>query len=184
MAAPPASEIIAVELLPPDPRWLERANRERENLERVLGEHLVCVHHIGSTSIPNIKAKPIVDLLPVVRNTQSLDAIKAAIVSLGYDWMGEFGLVGRRYCRFNNPQTGKREVQLHIYAVGNAEIQRHLAFRDYLRAHPVIAKEYEAEKIRAAARQPHNTLAYNDEKNGWIKRVEREALAWVETQNK
>jgi GrpB-like predicted nucleotidyltransferase (UPF0157 family) len=179
MAAPQTSEIVAVELVSPDPRWLERAAQESANLQRVLGEHLVRVHHIGSTSIPNILAKPIVDILPVVRNARSLDAIEPAISSLGYDWMGEFGLAGRRYCRFNNPQTGKREVQLHIYAEGNPEIPRHLAFRNYLRAHPDIAKEYEAEKLRAAKLQPHNTLLYNDEKNGWIKRVEQEALAWT-----
>jgi GrpB-like predicted nucleotidyltransferase (UPF0157 family) len=181
MAAPPASEVLAVELVPHDPRWFERAAQERANLERVAGEHLVHVHHIGSTSIAGIMAKPIVDMLPVVKSAQSLDTIETAIVSLGYDWMGEFGLTGRRYCRFNNPQTGKREVQLHIYAQGNTEIARHIAFRDYLRAHPSIAKEYEAEKFRAAALQPHDTLAYNNEKNDWIKRVEKDALAWMKS---
>jgi GrpB-like predicted nucleotidyltransferase (UPF0157 family) len=72
--------------------------------------------------------------------------------------------------------TGKRAFQLHCYAQGSPEIDRHLAFADYLRAHPTIAKDYEAEKIRAAALHPGNVLDYNDAKNDWIKRTERDAL--------
>jgi GrpB-like predicted nucleotidyltransferase (UPF0157 family) len=88
-------------------------------------------------------------------------------------------LPGRRYCRKNDPDTGKRQFQLHCYAVGWPEIARHLAFRDYLRAHPEKAKAYEAEKIRAAALHPDNTLDYNAEKNDWIKATEIAALAWA-----
>ena len=103
-------------------------------------------------------------------------ALKAA---LGYECLGEFGLPGRRYCRKNDPATGKRQFQLHCYAKGSPEIARHLAFRDYLRAHPAKAEEYEAEKIRAAALHPDNTLDYNAEKNDWIKATEIVALEWV-----
>ena len=103
-------------------------------------------------------------------------ALKAA---LGYESLGEFGLPGRRYCRENDPATGKRQFQLHCYAKGSPEIARHLAFRDYLRAHPAKAEEYEAEKIRAAALHPDNTLDYNAEKNDWIKATEIVALKWA-----
>jgi GrpB-like predicted nucleotidyltransferase (UPF0157 family) len=102
-------------------------------------------------------------------------ALKAA---LGYESLGEFGLPGRRYCRKNDPATGKRQFQLHCYAKGSPEIAWHLAIRDYLRSHPAKAKEYEAEKIRAAALHPDNTLDYNAEKNDWIKATEIAALKW------
>jgi GrpB-like predicted nucleotidyltransferase (UPF0157 family) len=177
----PLADPIPVELVPQRREWRERAQSETARLKTALGDLLVTVHHIGSTSIPDILAKPIVDLMPIMRDEASLDLIEAPVQTLGFDCFGEFGLPGRRYCRFDNPATGKREVQLHFYALGCQEIARHLAFRDYLRAYPTIAKGYEAEKIRAAALQPFDTQAYNAEKNDWISRVEREALAWAAT---
>jgi GrpB-like predicted nucleotidyltransferase (UPF0157 family) len=100
------------------------------------------------------------------------------VEALGYECLGEFGLAGRRYCRRNDPVTGKRAYQLHCYAEGWSDIDRHIAFAGYLRLHPLIAKEYEAEKVRAAALHPDNTFDYNDAKNDWIKRVEQDALRW------
>lgn len=175
-------EIIPVELVPPSSDWPKIAAAETARLKTVLGDALVTVHHIGSTSIPGIMAKPIVDMIPIVTDLASLDAKENEIRALGYRWMGEFGLPGRRYCPLNDPITGKRKVQLHCYAEGAEGVARHLAFRDYLRAHPATAKDYEAEKIRAAKIQPGNVLLYNDEKNDWIKRVEKDALAWYAKQ--
>jgi GrpB-like predicted nucleotidyltransferase (UPF0157 family) len=172
------ADTIPVELHPHSPRWAELARAETARLHGALGGVLVTVHHIGSTSIPGIMAKPIVDLIPVVMDLDSLDHARPLVAALGYDCLGEFGPPGRRYCRRDDPVTGKRAFQLHCYAQGSPEIGRHLAFADYLRAHPAIAKEYEAEKMRAAALHPGNTLDYNDAKNDWIKRIEREALRW------
>jgi GrpB-like predicted nucleotidyltransferase (UPF0157 family) len=154
------------------------AASETLRLKDALGDILLTVHHIGSTSIPGIMAKPIVDFIPVVTNHAALDSLTPNLETLGYDCLGEFGLPGRRYCRLNDPVTGKRKFQLHCYEIGYPEIDRHLAFRDYLRAHPQKAQEYEAEKFRAAKLHPDNTLDYNAEKNDWIKATEREALAW------
>lgn len=171
-------ESIAVELRPHSPLWAQMAAAESARLKAALGDLLITVHHIGSTSIPGILAKPIVDMMPLVRDLERLDASEDAIRALGYKWYGEFGLPGRRYCTLADPATGKRKFQLHCYRDGDPAIARHIAFRDYLRAHPFVAKEYEMEKIRAVAAQPNDTLAYNAEKNDWIKRVEQDALAW------
>ena len=103
----------------------------------------------------------------------------SGIRKLGYEWLGEFGIPGRRYCRKNDPVTGKRTFQLHCFARGAAEIARLLAFRDYLRAHPEKARAYEAEKRRAAALYPNNVLDYNAAKDNWIKQTEQEALIWA-----
>lgn len=171
-------EIIPVELVPHSPQWAEMARDETARLRDALGSVLVTVHHIGSTSIPGIMAKPIIDLIPVAVGLDALDAAQPKLEALGYRWFGEFGLPGRRYCWRKDPMTGKRAVQLHCYAKGWPEIDRHLAFADYLRAHPAIAKDYEAEKVRAAALHPDNTLDYNAAKDGWIKRTEADALIW------
>ena len=171
-------EIIGVELVPHSLRWAEMASAESVRLHETLGAALLTVHHVGSTAIPGILAKPIVDLIPIFADEAALDAGEGPIRALGYDWLGEFGIPGRRYCRLNNPVTGKRKFQLHCFPEGAPEIARHLAFRDYLLAYPEKAKEYEAVKVRAAALHPDNVLAYNDAKNDWIKETEREALAW------
>ena len=191
-------DTIPVELHPHSVHWAEMARAEIARLHEVLGGVLVTVHHIGSTSIPGIMAKPIVDLIPVVSDLDSLDRNMPLVEAIGYRCFGELGLPGRRYCRRNDPVTGKRAFQLHCYAEGSPEIDRHLAFANYLCSHPAIGKEidrhlafanylcshpaigkeYEAEKIRAAALHPDNTLDYNAAKNDWIKRIEREALRW------
>jgi GrpB-like predicted nucleotidyltransferase (UPF0157 family) len=172
-------ERMSVELVPHSPGWAKRAEEESARLREAVGGTLVVVHHIGSTSIPDILAKPVIDLMPLVEDLAALDAREDAVRALGYDWYGEFGLAGRRYCKKDDPATKKRQFNVHFYQVDNPGVSRHLVFRDYLRAHPKIAKEYEAEKVRAAALQPNDVLRYNDEKNDWIKRVEADAIAWA-----
>lgn len=171
-----SAERHAVELVDPQPDWAEKARAESERLRSAMGDTLVVVHHIGSTSIPGIRAKPVIDLLPLVASLDALDAREAAVTALGYEWCGEFGLPGRRFLRMN--RDGKRAFNVHCYEQSDSEATRHLAFRDYLRAHPEIAKAYEAEKIRAAAICPDDVNAYNDQKNAWIKETERKALEW------
>ncbi len=174
-----SSDRLAVELVPHSSHWAAMAADEAVRLQDATGETFVVIHHIGSTAIPGIKAKPIIDLIPVATGLQALDAARGAIEALGYEWMGEFGLPGRRYCRMNDPVTGKRRFQLHCYAQNSPEIARHLAFRNYLRTHPLIAQDYEAQKIRAAALHPDDVLLYNGAKNDWIKATERDALKWA-----
>ncbi|CAN4277226.1 GrpB family protein [Pseudoxanthomonas sp. LjRoot125] len=165
-----------VELLPHDPAWAERAQAEETRLREVLGDILVVVHHIGSTSIPGMPAKPVIDLIPVVRGLSALEAHRAGVEALGYEWCGEFGLPGRRYCRKDDPLTGGRLVQLHAYAEGDREILRHLAFRDFLRRDAALAAEYATEKMRCQRLHPDDSRAYSACKADWIRDVEARAL--------
>jgi GrpB-like predicted nucleotidyltransferase (UPF0157 family) len=172
-----AQDRIEVELVPHNPAWADMAQAQAARLKGVLGDNLVAVHHIGSTAIPGIAAKPIVDLLPVVADLAALDAARPAVEALGYAWRGEFGLPGRRYCVLSDG-AGTRLVQAHCYQADSPEIERHLAYRDYMRAHPDQAARYEAEKRRAAALHPNDSLAYNGAKSDWIKAAEKRAAAW------
>ena len=171
---------IPVELSPYRPEWPQMAARYVEDL-RTLEPIVVTVHHIGSTSVPGLAAKPIIDLMPVVTDLGDLDREHARIESLGYGWHGEFGIRGRRYCTLSN-ENGLRLAQLHFFQEESPQIERHLAFRDYLRAHPETAAAYEKEKRRARDLHPNDSHAYTNQKAMWIQNVEAKALQWRASQ--
>jgi GrpB-like predicted nucleotidyltransferase (UPF0157 family) len=153
---------ICVELWPHDPAWALLAEAERAALFDAIGDVLLVVHHIGSTAVPGIHAKPVVDLMPVVRDLEALDARRDAIERLGYRWWGELGLQGRRYCSKDDPATGKRLAQLHAYAEGADDIARHIAFKDFLLRHPTVAADYDREKLRCQRLHPDDSHAYSE----------------------
>jgi GrpB-like predicted nucleotidyltransferase (UPF0157 family) len=144
---------------------------------RVLNSCLVAVHHIGSTSVPALAAKPIIDLMPLVTDLADLDRERRRVEALGYDWYGELGIPGRRYCTLTD-EAGIRIVHLHFFNADSPHAERHIAFRDYLRAHPDAASAYEKEKRRARDLHPNDSHAYTDEKAAWIRATEAKALVW------
>src|SRR5262245_31660343 len=151
-----------IELCPYDANWPGKAAEEFDRLRSVLGENLIRDEHIGSTSIPGLAAKPIIDLLPIVRNLALVDELRAGLESLGYEWRGEFGIPGRRLCLRDCPSTGERLANVHVFEIDSPQIARHLALRDYLRAHPSERIEYEAVKRRAVEVCGTNVHQYND----------------------
>ena len=166
-----------VYLLPHDPRWSAEFARESAAVTEAMGDAFAAIHHIGSTAIPGISAKPVIDMLAVVRNVESLDARIPQVEALGYEAMGEFGIPGRRYFR-KDDALGNRTHQIHAFAAGSPQIARHIAFRDFLRAHPGYADEYDALKQRLAAQFPSDISAYTDGKDEFIARVDALAAEW------
>ena len=166
-----------VEVVPHDPRWRDAFEAEARHVAAALGDNVVAVHHVGSTAIPDIYAKPVIDLLVEVRDIDAVDGRGSAMGSLGYEVMGEYGIPGRRYFRKDN-REGIRTHHVHAFEAGSAEALRHLAFRDYLLAHPGEAQEYGELKRGLAEEHPQDMDAYMDGKDGFIKEVDRRAARW------
>ncbi|MBE9065423.1 GrpB family protein [Leptolyngbya cf. ectocarpi LEGE 11479] len=166
-----------VEVVPHDPSWRKIFDIELKQITDTLGENVVAIHHIGSTAIPSIYAKPIIDLLVEVNNIVQLDQQNSLMESLGYEVMGEFGIPGRRYFRKNN-QAGDRTHHVHTFEVGSDQVERHLAFRDYMIAHPDDAQRYSELKRKLAREYPTDIDGYMDGKDGFIREMDKNAAQW------
>ncbi len=140
---------IRVEIVPYSTTWPESAQREIDHLHIVLGSALSTIHHIGSTAIPSLAAKPVIDLMPVLDDMGVLDDSLPSLEQIGYRSWGELGIPGRRYLT-KDAETGTRLFQLHCFQLGSLQTERHLAFRDYLRSHPALIAAYQNEKQRCA----------------------------------
>ena len=147
----------------------------------IFGQEIVAIHHIGSTAIPTVKAKPIVDMLVEVRDIEKIDDFNATMSGLGYLPRGEYGIAGRRY--FIKGDEIYRTHHIHVYQTGHPDIARHLDFRDYLIAHPEEAQAYSRLKEELAGRYPMDVASYVAGKDGLIKELDRRAKAWREHQS-
>lgn len=151
---------VKVRVVPHDPRWPARYEEEADRIRAILGDQLTAIHHIGSTAVPGLWAKPILDILPVVHRIGQVDALFPRFEAMGYECMGEFGIPGRRYFRKGGEE---RTHHVHIFDEQHEEdIVRHLAVRDYLRTHPADANAYGQLKRELAVRYPLDWEAYCD----------------------
>ena len=162
-----------VRLSDPDPGWPDAFEAEAARLAPRLGPR-VALHHVGSTAVPGLAAKPIIDILAVAPSLSDLDAAAPRMAALGYEAMGALGIDGRRY--FRRIVGGLRTHHLHGFEEGSPHVARHLAFRDHLRAHPAEAAAYAALKRDLAARHAGDWPGYCDGKAAFVDAVEARAL--------
>ncbi|WP_044477049.1 GrpB family protein [Oceanobacillus massiliensis] len=164
-----------VEVCAHNEEWSLMFSEEAEKLKLIFGDEIVDIHHIGSTSVPGLKAKPIVDMMPVVRNIACVDTYNQEMQMNGYEPKGENGISGRRYFQKGG---NNRSHHIHIYQNGSKEIKRHLAFRDYLQTHPDVKKSYGDLKEKLAQQFPYDIESYIDGKERLVKEIEEKALNW------
>jgi GrpB-like predicted nucleotidyltransferase (UPF0157 family) len=165
-----------VYVAPPNASWGARFHHEAGLISAAFIEHDIEIHHVGSTAIKGIYAKPVIDILLLVDDLSIADSKVSAMQGLGYQALGEYGIVGRRYFR-KNAANGTRTHHVHLFRHGSNEAMRHLAFRDYMNAHPDVAQEYSSLKLQLADAFPDDAEAYMDGKDSFIKRHEALALA-------
>lgn len=165
----------AVEIVDYDPLWSVRFDHMRGRLAKALGAVAVRIDHVGSTAVPGLPAKPVVDIQVSVVDVEDDDAYTAPIESHGFElrWIEP----GHRY--FRPPPGTPRLHQIHVCSSGSRWERIHLLFRDYLRANPQVAAEYAALKKRLAAKHGEHRIEYNDDKAGFIDAVVAAAEDWA-----
>lgn len=169
-----------IEVVDYRPEWEKMFKEEEKEIRNILGKNCIAVYHIGSTSVRELPAKPIIDIMPVVKDISLVDAHNPEFQALGYDCRGEFGIPGRR---FYAKGGDKRTHHIHIFEKSSqADIKRHLAVRDYLRSHPDTAREYGNLKKQLASLYPHDNDRYCDGKEAYMKELEQKALKWQKDQ--
>jgi GrpB-like predicted nucleotidyltransferase (UPF0157 family) len=168
-----------VEIVAYDPAWPGRFAELGRELRAGLGDVALRIDHIGSTSVPGLAAKPVIDVQVSVAAFEPLAAFSQPLERLGYVYRADNPERTKRY--FREP-PGRRRTHLHVRRAGSFSEQWALLFRDYLRAHPDVAAEYEAVKRRLAIRFREDRRAYTDAKGPFMWEVIRRADEWAQAQ--
>ena len=158
--------------------WPERFKEDASALSGALGQRAMRIYHIGSTSVPGLAAKDVIDLQVSVADFEPFETLRSAIESLGYEWMPDNDDHRKRFFHRDSPQ-GMRLANLHVRQLGEYSEQAALLFRDYLRARPEARHRYEETK-RALATRPWPTVDhYADAKGDCVWSLLREADRWA-----
>jgi GrpB-like predicted nucleotidyltransferase (UPF0157 family) len=160
----------AVELVSYDPIWVDEFQKIASFVQSVCGKYIVAIHHIGSTSVPGLAAKPLIDLLPVLRTAADGERCADLLEPRGFFYHGDYGIPGRHFFRQREPSA----INMHMFAEGSIEIERHVVFRDALREDDALRAAYETLKRGLAAQFPNDVDSYAKSKSDFIEKVLRD----------
>lgn len=163
-------EIRKIEVIPYNPKWPLQFEDEASKIQDALGDNFVNIHHIGSTAIPGLAAKPKIDIIAVVQHPEK--SVKQ-LQSIGYDFRGEYNIP----LHYGFSKRGTASVNLQVYEENHPEIELNLTFRDYIRSHPKVRDEYSQLKFglleKETSFEKNNSMftGYNLGKNSFIHRI-------------
>ena len=160
-------------VLPYDEQWKYAFVQIKDEIQKALGSLALRIEHVGSTSVQGLAAKPIIDIDVVIKDYSVFDAVVTALEGIGYHHEGDLGIAAREAFRYD----GKGHLQKHHLYVcpqDSAELKRHIAFRDYLRADPEAVREYSRIKEEGAALYPNEIEKYIRHKSPFIEKIYRE----------
>lgn len=152
-------------VVPYDENWPALYEQERAVLAGVFGELIVDIQHFGSTAVRDLSAKPIIDVMVVVREIERVDAYNDEMIRQGYSPRGENGIPGRRYFVRLKEDGENHAAHIHIYGPGNPHTADELMFRDFLCADRAAFEKYKAVKVEAAAKYRFSPGEYVDAKS-------------------
>jgi GrpB-like predicted nucleotidyltransferase (UPF0157 family)/GNAT superfamily N-acetyltransferase len=165
-----------IELIPYDIRWPNLFTDEAKRIQKVLGAHLAAVYHIGSTSIPNMPAKPVIDMMLVIDNLDEMGFIAEQLSQLNYDPIRRQIIPHVSF--FTRRQDETIRFHLHLHERGSTQVSRHVNFRDYLIHHPEIARDYAELKIQLAAQFTDDIYSYVAGKDKLVQEIDAKAKLW------
>ena len=157
---------------PYDPRWPEAFARIRQELEAALGELITAIEHVGSTSVPGLAAKPIIDIDVVIPDASVFPEVVHRLHDIGYLHEGDLGIKDREAFRYES-KPHLQQHHLYVCPQSSQELHRHITFREYLRNHPEEAKVYGAVKLEGARRYPSSIEEYMRHKSACIETLYR-----------
>ena len=160
-------------VMPYDERWAQDFEAIASEIRDSLGELALAIEHVGSTAVPGLSAKPIIDIDVVIRNYDALDAVIFALKAIGYRHEGDLGIAGREAFGYEG-KSHLRKHHLYVCPQDSPELKRHIAFRNYLRDHPDAAREYSRIKEEGAALHPQDIDGYIEHKSPFIEGIYRE----------
>ena len=160
-----------------DPLWPELFEEERRRILSAVGPHVVAVEHVGSTSVPGLGAKPIIDIMVGVRSLADAPLCVTPLHEIGFEYVPKAELLTPERRFFRKGERGAGTHHLHMVEHGGRFWQEHLLFRDYLRAHPEAAREYERLKRELAARHGAERGSYTDGKRDFVASTVEKARA-------
>jgi GrpB-like predicted nucleotidyltransferase (UPF0157 family) len=167
----------AIRIVDPDRAWPALAERELRRIAEAVGDAAVRVEHVGSTAVPGLAAKPIIDLQLSVDALEPRERYVVPLDGLGYLFAPAPESPDHHF--FAKPPERPRTHHLHVCEAGSEHELRHVAVRDFLRGHPGEAARYAALKRAVAARHPQDRLAYIEGKDEYVAALERRALSWA-----
>lgn len=161
-----------VRLVDYDPSWVILYEEERRRVLKVAGNLIVRVEHIGSTAVPNLGAKPVIDMMVAVSSLSDAEKCIEPLQEIGYEYrpQGEVFFPERRYFRKGRPPR-EQHYHLHMVELESGFWKRHLLFRDYLRTHPEAAQEYFELKKRLASKYGSDREGYTEAKTSFIESI-------------
>lgn len=165
-----------------NPEWANKYEREAGQIRLIFSQKLSEIHHIGSTAVRGMSAKPTIDILGVLESLEYADIFTPELEALGYKAYGEYGVSGRRFfvkVHFINSEDWVNAFHLHFFQKGDSKnIRRHIAVREYLSSHPEKAQDYSTVKTGLARRYPRDQEKYVSGKEEYVSILEKEALEW------
>lgn len=157
-------------VLPYDPAWAAEFERVRAFVAPALAGLALRVEHVGSTSVPGLWAKPILDIDVVLPSMDDLPEAVRRLAALGYRHKGDLGIPTRESFAYEG-EVDFMAQHFYVCPADSPELRRHLALRDYLRAHPDARDEYGRVKREGAGLYPHDVDAYIDHKGPFIQKI-------------